>query len=359
MYKYENITTIHLENTQNCQASCPMCDRNMNGGALNPHIDLSELTLDDAKRIFEPDFIKQLKTMYMCGNLGDPIVARDTLEIFKYFREHNKDMWLSMNTNAGARDEAWWTELAKVFGRMGTVIFSVDGLRDTNHVYRQGVSWDAIERSMRSFTSAGGRARWDFLIFEHNQHQVDEAKALSEQLGFEKFIAKKTGRFITANSEKKEQHQAVNRKGEKTAEIKKPDEKYVNKALSKHDMLIEKYGSMDAYYDVVPINCKVKDEGNLFITAEGLAMPCCWTAGRMYKWWNPDPKVEQVWNFIDAAGGKDAISAKKHGLKAVFETGIFDRIEDSWNIKGCDNGKLKVCSMKCGIEFDPFGEQFK
>ena len=359
MYKYEDITTVHLENTQNCQASCPMCDRNINGGALNPHIDLSELTLEDCKRIFEPDFIAQLKTMYMCGNLGDPIVARDTLEIFRYFREHNKDMWLSMNTNAGARDESWWRELANTFGRMGTVIFSVDGLRDTNHIYRQGVNWDAVERAMKSFIAAGGRARWDFLIFEHNQHQVDEAKALSEQWGFEKFVAKKTGRFITANSEKKEHHQAVNRKGEKTAEIKKPDEKYVNKALSKHDILIEKYGSMDAYYDVVPINCKVKDEGNLFITAEGLAMPCCWTAGRMYKWWNPNPKVEQVWDFINAVGGKDAISAKKHGLKAVFETGIFDRIEDSWNVKGCNNGKLKVCSMKCGAEFDPFGAQFK
>ena len=63
--------------------------------------------------------------MYMCGNLGDPIVARDTLEIFRYFREHNKDMWLSMNTNAGARDESWWTELANIFGRMGTVIFRI------------------------------------------------------------------------------------------------------------------------------------------------------------------------------------------------------------------------------------------
>ena len=41
--------------------------------------------------------------MYMCGNLGDPIVAKDTLEIFKYFREHNPTMWLSMNTNAGAK----------------------------------------------------------------------------------------------------------------------------------------------------------------------------------------------------------------------------------------------------------------
>jgi MoaA/NifB/PqqE/SkfB family radical SAM enzyme len=336
-----------------------MCDRNQNGGAVNPHIDLSELTLEDAKRIFEPEFIAQLKTMYMCGNLGDPIVARDTLEIFRYFREHNKDIWLSMNTNAGARDEAWWTELAQVFGKMGTVIFSVDGLRDTNHIYRQGVVWDNVERAMKSFIAAGGRARWDFLIFEHNQHQVEQAEELSKLMGFEKFQAKKTGRFVTAKTEKKESHQAVDKKGNKTAELKKPDEKYLNKALSKQDALLEKYGSMDAYYDVVPIKCKVKDEGNLFITAEGLALPCCWTAGRMYKWWHKDPKQEQIWDFIDAAGGKDAINAKQHGLKAVFDTGIFDNIEKSWNTKGCDNGKLKVCSMKCGIEFDPFAEQFK
>ena len=359
MYRYEDIRVIHLENTQKCQASCPMCDRNQNGGALNPHIDLSELTLDDCKRIFEPDFIKQLKTMYMCGNLGDPIVARDTLEIFRYFREHNADMWLSMNTNAGAKSVEWWKELAQVLGRMGAVIFSVDGLSDTNHLYRQGVVWDNVERNMRAFIDAGGRARWDFLIFEHNQHQVEEAEALANAWGCERFIKKKTGRFVTASSEKKESHQAVDRKGNETTEIKKPDEKFLNKALTKQDALLEKYGTMDAYYDVVPINCKVKDEGSLFITAEGLAMPCCWTAGRMYKWWNPDPKVEQIWNFIDAVGGKDAINAKKHGLKQVFETGIFENIESSWNIKGCSNGKLKVCSMKCGVEFDPFGEQFK
>jgi MoaA/NifB/PqqE/SkfB family radical SAM enzyme len=359
MYRYENIKTIHLENTQNCQASCPMCDRNQNGGALNPHIDLSELTLEDAKNIFEPEFIAQLKTMYMCGNLGDPIVARDTLEIFKYFRKHNPNMWLSMNTNAGARDEAWWTELANTFGKMGTVIFSVDGLHDTNHIYRQGVVWDNVYRSMKAFIAAGGRARWDFLIFEHNQHQVDEAEELAQTMGFEKFVAKKTGRFITATSEKKEQHQAVDRKGNKTAELKKPDEKFQNAALKQYDVVKAKHGSMDAYYDRAEIHCKVKDEGNLFITAEGLALPCCWTAGRMYKWWHQNPKTEQIWDFVDAAGGKDAISAKKHGLRAVFETGIFDRIEDSWTKDSVADGKLKVCSMKCGKEFDPFANQFK
>ena len=359
MYNYDQIRTVHLENTQKCQASCPMCDRNQNGGALNPHIDLSELTLEDCKQIFEPEFIAQLNVMYMCGNLGDPIVAKETLEVFEYFRQHNPNMWLSMNTNAGARDEVWWGDLAKTIGRKGAVIFSVDGLEDTNHLYRQGVVWENVERSMRAFTQAGGRARWDFLIFEHNQHQVDEAKALSEQLGFERFVAKKTGRFINANSEKKDTHQAVDRKGNKTAELKEPDKKHQNKAVKQMDNVVKKHGTMDAYYDKTPIICKVKDDGNLYVTAEGLAMPCCWTAGRMYKWWHKDPKVEQVWDFIDAAGGKDAINAKKHGLKAVFDTGIFEDIQNSWSKSSVEDGKLKVCAQKCGAEFDPFKEQFK
>jgi MoaA/NifB/PqqE/SkfB family radical SAM enzyme len=355
MYRYEDIKTIHLEVTQNCQASCPMCDRNMNGKGINPHINLDELSLLDCVDIFPPEFIKQLDTMYMCGNLGDPIVAKDTLEIFEYFRSHNPTMWLSMNTNAGAKNEEWWRQLAEVFGRMGAVIFSVDGLRDTNHLYRQGVVWDNVERNMRAFIDAGGRARWDYLIFEHNQHQVEEAEALANEWGCEKFMKKKTGRFITQDSKKKESHQAVNRKGKETQELKKPDAKYLNKALSKQDVIINKYGTMDAYYDAAPIVCKVKKENSLFITAEGLALPCCWTAGRMYKWWHKDPKAEQIWDFIP---DKSVLDARK-GLSKVFDSGIFEDIQNSWSKPSCGDGKLKVCSMKCGAEFDPFAEQFK
>jgi MoaA/NifB/PqqE/SkfB family radical SAM enzyme len=355
MYRYEDIRTIHLEVTQNCQASCPMCDRNQNGGAINPHINLDELTLEDCKKIFLPEFIKQLNAMYMCGNLGDPIVARDTLEIFKYFRQHNPSMWLSMNTNAGAKNEEWWKRLAKTFGTMGAVIFSVDGLRDTNHLYRQGVVWDNVERSMKAFIAAGGRARWDFLIFEHNQHQVEDAEELAQTMGFEKFVAKKTGRFVTSTTDAKQSHQAVDRNGNKTAELKKPDEKYQNAALKKQDVIINKYGSMDTYYDAAPIICKVKKDNSLFITAEGLALPCCWTAGRMYKWWHKDPKVEQIWDFIPDKSVLDA----RNGLAAVFDTGIFDTIQNSWSKPSCGTGKLKVCAMKCGAEFDPYAEQFK
>lgn len=359
MYKYSDIKKIHLEITQKCQAACPMCDRNQNGGALNPHINLDELTLQDCQKIFEPNFIQQLDTMYMCGNLGDPILAKDTLRIFEYFRNNNDKMWLSMNTNGGARDVAWWKELAIVLKKPAAVIFSVDGLSDTNHLYRQDVVWSNVEQNMRAFIGAGGRARWDFLIFEHNQHQVNEAKALAERWGVERFVAKKTGRFVTANVEEKEKHQAVNRKGKKTQTLKKPNEVYQNAAVKKLPTIINKYGNMDNYYDSVPIQCKVKEEGNLFITAEGLALPCCWTAGRMYKWWHKDPKIEQIWEYIDAVGGKDIINAKLNSLKSIFDTKIFNIIEASWQKPSCALGKLKVCATKCGVEFDPFGEQYK
>lgn len=360
MYNYNDIKMVHLEITQRCQAACPMCDRNENGGVDNRHITNAELSLEDCQRIFTPEFIAQLETMYMCGNLGDPIVAKDTLEVFRYFRQHNPKMWLSMNTNAGAKDENWWSELASVYGRMGTVIFSVDGLRDTNHLYRQNVVWENVERNMRAFIAAGGRARWDFIVFGHNEHQVDEAKQLAESWGVERFQLKKSGRFFTASNRGKDKHQAQNRKGVETQLIEKPKQlDNQNLALLKQKEIEKTYGSMKDYYDSCSIKCKAVEKKEIFVTAEGLLMPCCWTAGRMYKWWHKDPRVEQIWDFIDSAGGKAAIDVKENDIQRVMEGPLLSNITNSWSINGVAQGKLGVCAMKCGTEFDPFAEQFK
>ena len=43
MYKSKDIKKVHLEITQLCQAACPMCDRNENGGKDNKHITNAEL----------------------------------------------------------------------------------------------------------------------------------------------------------------------------------------------------------------------------------------------------------------------------------------------------------------------------
>jgi hypothetical protein len=178
--------------------------------------------------------------------------------------------------------------------------------------------------------------------------------------GVERFQVKKSARFFTANSESKDTHQAKNRKGEDTAVIAKPQRaENQNLALLKQREIEKTYGGMREYYDRCGIKCKVAKERNIFITAEGLLMPCCWTAGRMYKWWHKDPKVEQIWDFIDRAGGPAGINVVNNSLQDVMEGPLLSDIERSWSIEGLANGKLGVCAMKCGEEFDPFGAQFE
>ena len=364
LYNYEDIRAVHLEITEKCQASCPMCDRNIKGGVDNPNLGdkkgLHELTIEDIQTILTPEFVKQLDRLYMCGNFGDPIVANDTLDVFKYLREQNSNMWLNMNTNAGAKKEDWWRDLAKVLGNKGHVTFSFDGLGDTNHLYRQGVNWDIAWRNAMAFIEAGGRAHWDFLIFAHNEHQVEEADALAKEKGFEKFMKKKTGRFFsTVKNSGKEEHQAVNRKGENQQLLEKPKEvKFQNKATKDIIKLEEKHGSLEKYFDNVKIKCKVAAEKSMYLSAEGLILPCCWVAGSMYKWWQK-PGENQVWELLQQSGGKDVFDAKTHGVKSVLSNEYFTgRLVDSWSKANVHLGKPIVCAQKCGEEFDAFAAQF-
>ena len=68
MYKYSQIKTIHLEITSKCNASCPMCGRNICGGAVNPHLPLTELSLNDIKQIlplwFKKEVVKKFEDFY-------------------------------------------------------------------------------------------------------------------------------------------------------------------------------------------------------------------------------------------------------------------------------------------------------
>lgn len=348
MYKLENIKEVHLEMTEVCQAACPMCPRVNYKGILNPNLKLSELTLDDCKKIFPPEFVKQLRNIFMCGTFGDAAAAKDTLNVFRYFRECSKTIWLTMFTNGGLRNKEWWEELASILGENGDVIFSVDGLRDTNHIYRQNVIWNNVENNMRTFIGAGGRARWDFLVFEHNEHQIDEAKRFSEELGFKKITFKKSARFSPSLDYTRQNVEVVNRKGERIL-INKPSENYQNSAEKDLNVVKEKYKTVENYNKTVPIKCKAVQSSSIYISAEGLFLPCCWWHGPMYSN-NENEKKTEIWKLIESIGGKEKLDARQ-GLDKIFNSGILDIIKNSWEINAA--GRLNVCSETCGIDYDP------
>ena len=354
MYKLEEITQVHLEVTEACQASCPMCTRNINNGeTINPHLNMSELSLEDCKKIFTVEFLKQLRSIYFCGNFGDPIMAKDTLEIIQYFRQSNNKLYIDIHTNGGARNSEWWIALANTIGKNGKVIFGVDELKDTNHIYRQNVNWDIVENSMRSYAGAGGLAEWHFLVFKHNEHQLVEAEKISNEMGI-KFVIKKTSRFISSPGGNRNSITAIGKN--KSIIIEKPSLQYQNPESTNSEEILRTFGNIDKFYDATKISCKALP-GNLYISAEGLVMPCCWTAGDMYKGWIKDYKSEQIWQIIESVGGKEKLDAR-NGLINVFNSGIFNKIKDSWNIPSCEQGKLKVCSKNCASTFNPHAAQY-
>ena len=323
MYKLEDIRDVHLELTSKCQARCPMCPRRINGGLLNPLITLDEITLTQFKEWFSIEFIQQLDSLFMCGNLGDPIIAQDCLQIFQYLRDTNPHIRLSMHTNGSARTDQWWQALAHTSVK---VTFGIDGLVDTHSVYRVDTDYNKIIHNACEFINAGGEAEWHMLVFKHNEHHVDACRQTSADLGFKKFTTKHTSRF------KDNKFHVLDELGQ-TVNILYPTER--STTLTSKVLSIEP----------AEIQCKARKYKQLYISANGTVSPCCWLD---FSWQlpNQDNRID----YMDSVG--EFPNLNKKTLLGIFESGFFSRVEDTWASK-----PLIECSKQCGA-FNKLGEQF-
>jgi MoaA/NifB/PqqE/SkfB family radical SAM enzyme len=326
MYKIEHITTIHFEITSKCQARCPMCPRRISGGPINPNIHLTEIDLETFKKWFSIDFIKQLREFMMCGNLGDPIIAKDTLEIYQYLRDNNANVKLSMHTNGSARDTNWWKKIAEL---KIAVTFGLDGLADTHSLYRISTDFNKIIENAQAFIKSGGFANWHMLVFAHNEHQIEQCRAMSKELGFKDFQIKHTTRFRDGI------FNVIDDEG-RTTHVLYPTEKS-KQMISK----VEK-----SQNELKPIiSCKAKRKSQLYISATGTVTPCCWLDQEWYPAYVPS-RID----YMDKIGHWPNLN--KQSLTEIFDSGYFDLISSCWSKNG-----LKECSKQCG-SFDKLNEQF-
>jgi MoaA/NifB/PqqE/SkfB family radical SAM enzyme len=298
-----------------------MCARNIQGGVDNPFMTVTEISLVQFEEWFPAEFIKQLDRVYLCGNLGDPIIAKDTLKIFQYLTEVNPNISLGMNTNGSAKSWQFWKELARLNVH---VRFGIDGLIDTHSLYRVGTNWLKIIDNAKHFIKAGGEATWDMLVFEHNKHQIDSCKELSEELGFKYFVSKNTARF-------KEGSLNVIDKTGKTTHILYPTDRSRQIIIPEESKVIK---------------CKVAKEKSLYVSATGNLLPCCWLDT---EWFNPN-HPHRI-DYMDKIGTYPSLH--KSTLTEIFDSNYFNKIADTW-----DSSSLKACSRQCG-EVDRFNEQFK
>ena len=58
MIDYSSIIRVHLEISTRCNASCPLCPRNLSGYDTDLGYPVHDMTLDEAKKIFTVDFFE-------------------------------------------------------------------------------------------------------------------------------------------------------------------------------------------------------------------------------------------------------------------------------------------------------------
>jgi MoaA/NifB/PqqE/SkfB family radical SAM enzyme len=356
---YDDLEICEIELTSECGAGCPQCPRNIFGGETVKDLPICELSLEDIKTILPVELIKRLNLVYFCGTYGDPIWARELLPVIKWLREVNSSLEIGLNTNGAARTEKWWSELAEVLSDNGYISFSIDGLEDTNHIYRRWLDYNKVIRNAKSFIKSGGNAVWEFLVFKHNEHQVEDIEKLSKELGFQKFTLKKTARFLTKDHIIIEKQEVLDKEGNIEYYLEKPEEsKYRNVSMEKIDKIIKENNSFDNHLDELSIKCHVKAKKEIYISAEGLVVPCGWLHDRMYGQYVKDSKSsKQFWDMINDTGGKDKLDAKKHSIKEIVEGDLFRKVSESWTKEKIKSGKMERCAVMCGQGLDVLKNQ--
>jgi MoaA/NifB/PqqE/SkfB family radical SAM enzyme len=346
MWNYDKLSAVHLELSSICNASCPGCPRYLrNSTNVDTTLVQRSISFNDFSSWFKPVDLVKIKGWIICGTHGDPLACKDFLEIVEYICEHSPGK-IQINTNGGLRTPKYFRELGEIFvkakGRDDfnrlphihrEVVFSIDGLEDTNHRYRRNVMWNKVMENLTAYVKTGAFAAWDYLQFAHNAHQINDAKKLAENLHMD--------------------FRLKNPFGVEGSGMPVLDDRYnlVDVLNSIHTPDLPPYTPPELdYIPTIPspvtrsgcIDCNAfRDKGcEIYIDHQGKIQPCCFVGNKMYGFAvSPDSvEVRQIQNSL---GNKNSLY--HHSLKEILNSNVLDKYSDTWKDK-----TLNQCWNVCG-----------
>jgi hypothetical protein len=335
-----------------------MCPRNWHGGQENPYLQIADWTYDDFIKIFNEETLKQIITIYFCGNFGDPIMNDDLINMCRYIKDTAPNLDVRIHTNGGARSKRWWQALYQSLPTNHAVIFALDGLEDTHSLYRIGTKYENVVRNASYFIQEGGKAEWVFIKFKHNEHQVSEAERRSQEIGFERFTVKNTTRFIGEN-----RFAVYDDQGNTQYYLEPPSD---NKITFITPEQIKNFRTVLSTSD---IECYVQHNKEIYIDAHKKVFPCCFLASAPYNYrletsqsiedstlltlrQIKNEQLSQYDDLVNALGGIENLSAISRSIKEIINDELWQSAWSTyWNEK-----KLITCARVCGKIKDNFSK---
>jgi MoaA/NifB/PqqE/SkfB family radical SAM enzyme len=372
MFDFDTIDEYQLEITTYCNAACPQCPRNQNGSGINPYLDLEHLPRSVIGTAFTTELCQRLRQVFFCGSYGDPIMHPDFLDILEDFRKKSPTLWLYVHTNGGAHNEQYWAKMASIIGAYGQVDFNIDGLEDTNHLYRRNTTFEKIKNNAVAFISAGGKAVWNFIVFEHNQHQVQQAKLMSQALGFKDFKYRATGRFLNHSSMETFDQWPVQGKDKNIEYVIRPTtlDQYKNNSIKFLPQLKQQHSDLSEYFANTEITCDSLAGKKVAINASGVVLPCNMLNHNLYDARFRDQDVLPGCNHLSTVDGKnqvqefvgrygtDNLNIHHNSLDKIFANSFWSDLVNSWTHNTFPE-RLFECALTCGKKFTKVWDQTK
>ena len=264
------MVNFHIEPTSKCTLECPLCDRTWFYETFKTR-NLHEINVDNIV-----NFVGVNAEVGMCGNNGDPIYHSDFHNLCRKLKDNNCKIHIT--TNGSAKTKKWWHELNEILDSNDKITFSIDGLKDTNHLYRKNAKWKSIMNAIEVLKNRKCKMVWKYIVFKHNQHQIKEANDLCAKLGFDDFRLEHSDRWL----------------GKKDL---MPDREFVDTYYQQQEkVLIDAKHKVDIQPKCLKNNLPSE---NLYIDAEGDFYPCCWIGTYRYKYKSVFSPKQKPFNIKD------------------------------------------------------------
>lgn len=270
----------HIEVSSKCTLRCPRCSREENRNSLIN----SELSHEFIERHFTHNFINRyVEKITFCGNDGDPIYARDFINIIKYFKSI-KPIEINIVTNGSYKPMSWWIMLGKELTNIDTIHFSIDGWdQESNNKYRVNSDFESIMlgiKTLRQHSSV--KIVWDTIYFSFNELHIDKIKNIARDIGCDAIQLTKSTKFYTQAQDQFDVLQPSLLNVSNTGRFDRTQiDLKTGLEISPNRFNNEIAKERIQQYKTLPITplCTIGNKG-VYISSQQRLYPCCWVANR-------------------------------------------------------------------------------
>lgn len=179
-------TRLRLEASSHCQLRCPSCPTTSR--AIHPAVGSGFLTFTNFKNLLDAN--PQLELIEL-SNYGEIFLNPELLAMLRY--AHERGVALSAANGANLNRVAPDVLDGIVKYQLREITCSIDGASDaTYRIYRVRGNFDAVIRNIReinrlkvAYGSAYPKLVWQFIVFGHNEHEIEDARRFAGELGMD------------------------------------------------------------------------------------------------------------------------------------------------------------------------------